>query len=138
MPELLTQPSAENPYARYEENYRREKANLFAFAMDKREENDYSSALLGYCGADGDTSYFCFSVGDLFNNYLSKDGKREKTTRMREHVADYRNDFTAMLVDIFGPTYDDFLSPVMVKSLWEEACRMLTDKYGATPYTVKL
>jgi hypothetical protein len=141
MPELLTRPGQEttgNPHERYEEIYRKEKAELFAFAMDKRDDSDYAPAVLGYCGAGGDVNQFSFSIGDLFNTYLTKGGKREQIAGMREHVADYRHDFTAMLIDVFGPAYDDFLSPLMTKNLWDETCRMLADKYRATSYTIKI
>jgi hypothetical protein len=43
-----------------------------------------------------------------------------------------------MLIDVFGPAYDDFLSPLMTKNLWDETCRMLADKYRATSYTIKI
>ncbi|CAN5149201.1 hypothetical protein BH11PAT4_BH11PAT4_6250 [soil metagenome] len=135
MLELLTRPdaSAENPYARYGEIYENEKSNLFAFTLDKRDEPDYASAVLGYCGAGGDSNNFSFSIGDLFNNFIAKDDRRRQTSRMREHVADYRNDFSAMLVDVFGSGYQDLLSPTMITKLWDETCDMLARKYNAAP-----
>jgi hypothetical protein len=106
----------------YLEIYNRDKQAMYEFVFEHKDDTDYVTAFLDMYG---------INIRDTFNCYIKSSAQNFDAIRQFEHVADYRNLFTKMLVDIFGPAYQDHLSPVMITKLWDEAQDKLVRDYGA-------